>query len=182
MWLFCKNGFFSAVAHNRKKGTVHVRARFGGDLERLCAAHGVKPDVVETPEGDYRYRMDFSATAWRRIVAAESSRIDYTNFKAAVHDGTPRDDAYMEVWMTLAEAGDANGGVAAERLRGVLSCAFKAWDADLFTAEDYDAVARVVLARATALVGEGRLSREEARRIDEEHRANLYLVHDVVEL
>ncbi len=84
--------------------------------------------------------------------------------------------------MTRAEGGGGNGGGAAERLRGVLSGAFGAWDGDLFTAEDYDAVAHVVLARATALVGEGRLSREEARRIDEEHRANLYLVHDVAEL
>ena len=28
----------------------------------------------------------------------ESDAIDYGNFKNAVHDGTARDDAYMEVW------------------------------------------------------------------------------------
>ena len=104
MWLFCKNGFFSAVKHNQRSGKVHVRARFKGDLERLCAAHAVKPNVVMTPDGDYRYRMDFSMFTWRRIVAAEAIRIDYTNFKDAVHDGTHRDRAYLDVWAAMSAA------------------------------------------------------------------------------
>ena len=109
MWLFCKSGFFSAVKHNQKKGTVHVRARFKGDLERLFTAHAVRAKVVETPNGDYRFRADVPGSVWRRVVAKEAASIDYTNFKGAVHDGTERDDAYFEVWcaMKTSQANDA---------------------------------------------------------------------------
>ena len=73
MGLFCKSGFFSAVKHNQKKGTVHVRARFKGDLERLFTAHAVRAKVVETPNGDYRFRADVPGSVWRRVVAQVAS-------------------------------------------------------------------------------------------------------------
>jgi hypothetical protein len=44
---------------------------------------------------------------WARIAAEEAASIDYDNFKDAVHDGTVRDDAYMEVWSDLRGAQDA---------------------------------------------------------------------------
>ena len=107
MWIFVRSGFFSAVRHNAKPDTIHVRARFAGDLERLCNAHGVKPCVLSTPTGDYRWRMDFPRAERARIAAEEAASIDYDNFKDAAHDGTVRDDAYMEVWSDLRGAQDA---------------------------------------------------------------------------
>ncbi len=104
MWFFCKSGYFSAVQHFEKPGVIHVRARFSGDLERLCRKHGVEPKVLETPNNDYRYRMDFDRGDWAKIVMEESLSIDYTNFKNAVHDGTPRDSAYMNCWAALNRA------------------------------------------------------------------------------
>ena len=101
MWLFCKSGFFSAVRHLEKPETVHVRARFKGDLERLCAKHGIAPAVEVTPTGDYRFRMDFALVDWARIASEEAMDIDYTNFMAAVHDGTGRDGAYLGAWAAL---------------------------------------------------------------------------------
>lgn len=108
MWLFCKSGFFSGVAHASCPGMIHVRARFKGDLERLCAAHGVPPTVFETPGNDYRFRMDFPKAEWARIVSEEASGIDYTNFKNAVHDGTARDWAYMVAWRAMREGQEAS--------------------------------------------------------------------------
>lgn len=101
MWLYCRSGFFSAVEHFDRPDTIHVRARFRGDLERLCSVHGVKAAVTETPDGDYRYRMDFSRGDWARIASAEASAIDYHNFKDAVHDGTERDAAYLGAWAAM---------------------------------------------------------------------------------
>ncbi len=101
MWLFCKSGFFSAVEHFERPGVVHVRARFKGDLERLCKAHGVPSKVSVTPGNDYRFRMDFERGAWARIVSEEAEAIDYTNFKSAVHDGTARDEAYLSAWYAM---------------------------------------------------------------------------------
>ena len=93
MWLFTKHGFFSAVQNWDDANLIHVRARFKGDLEKLCEAH--------TQHTDYPYRMDFDREKLAEIVKGELMAIDYTNFKDAVHDGTSRDSAYMNVWMTM---------------------------------------------------------------------------------
>lgn len=102
MWLFCKSGFFSAVENFRNPKVIHLRARFAGDLERLCAAHGLNAGAIqETPEGDYRFRLNLPKEDWARVAAKEAMDIDYTNFKAAVHDGTARDWAYFSAWAAL---------------------------------------------------------------------------------
>jgi hypothetical protein len=116
MWVYCKSGFFSAVNHATKKNMVHVRARFEGDLERLCEAHAIKAKVDYTPENDYAWRMNFTKTDWARIMEEESMDIDYTNFKNAVHDGTERDWAYMNVWSVMRGA-QRDGVSGAQRIR-----------------------------------------------------------------
>jgi hypothetical protein len=104
MWIFAKSGFFSAVQHFDDANLIHVRARFRGDLERLCEANDVAANVAETPSNDYPFRMDFERSVWRKIVADEAGAVDYSNFKSAVHDGTSRDRAYMDVWAALRRA------------------------------------------------------------------------------
>ena len=102
MWLFCKSGFFSAVQHKECSDLIHVRARFEGDLESLCAIHGIDGvTVTHTPDNDYPYRADFPREDWRDICLREADAIDYTNFKNEVHDGTSRDPAYMAVWAAM---------------------------------------------------------------------------------
>lgn len=98
MWVFTKHGFFSAVQNFNDSNLVHVRARFKGDLEKLCAAYHVEPKVVSIQWTDYPFRMDFERSKWSEIMKSEAESIDYTNFKNAVHDGTLRDKAYMSVW------------------------------------------------------------------------------------
>ncbi len=111
MWLYCKSGFFSAVKHAEKESTIHVRARFKGDLQRLCKAHGIKSKVKTTPQNDYAYRMDFTHEDWARIVREEAEAIDYGNFKNAVHDGTERDRAYMDTWCAMRDAQEGRRGI-----------------------------------------------------------------------
>ena len=101
MWLFTKHGFFSAVQHFENANLIHVRARFKGDLERLCEAYETTPEVEHTPGNDYPYRMNFRREDWAKIVAGEANAIDYENFKDAVHEGTSRDSAYMDCWAAL---------------------------------------------------------------------------------
>lgn len=116
MWLYCKSGFFSAVQHEADASLIHVRARFEGDLERLCEAHGVKAAVTVTPQNDYRFRMDFPRETWAEIVREEAEGIDYPNFKNAVHDGTARDAAYLGAWCAM-RAGQTSGAAGARRTR-----------------------------------------------------------------
>lgn len=109
MWVFCKAGFFSAVEHRDEPDRVMVRARFKGDLERLCLKHGLKPEVSVTSDADYRYRATFLKTLWAEIVRREAEAIDYDNFKDAVHEGTVRDRAYMGCWSALLRAQGEKG-------------------------------------------------------------------------
>lgn len=83
---------------------IHVRARFEGDLERLCERFNIEPAILETPSNDYRWRMNFTREQWSDIMAEEAKDIDYCNFKNAVHDGTGRDRAYMDVWGIMSRA------------------------------------------------------------------------------
>jgi len=103
MWLFCKSGFFSAVLDFGNPGRVLVRARVKGDLERLLAdmPSRAKAEVLHTPDADYPFRMFVSKADWEVAVLAEAEDMDYTNFKAAAHDGTARDAAYMSVWADM---------------------------------------------------------------------------------
>ena len=112
MWLFCKHGFFSAVRHNSKPDTILLRARVGGDLERLAAAHKVALDVAHTPDADYAYRAELPLKTWAEIAQREAAEIDYGNFKNAVHDGTARDDAYLEIWSILYALQDSTSTTA----------------------------------------------------------------------
>lgn len=104
MWVFCKEGFFSAVQHWDDPDKVMVRARFKGDLERVCQKHGLRASVEHTPDADYRYRVTCLRQEWAEVVKREAEGVDYVNFKDAVHDGTCRDDAYMACWSALHSA------------------------------------------------------------------------------
>lgn len=109
MWLFCRQGFFSAVEHRDDKDMILLRARFGGDLEKLlssCGGANYMPTIEHTPEADYAYRVAVPRTLWREIVAQVAEEIDSDNFKNSVHEGhgSARDEAYMECWWALRKA------------------------------------------------------------------------------
>ena len=103
MWIFCKYGFFSAVQHIDKPKTLLVRARFKGDLERLYKAmdHSKCGPIQKTPDADYLYRMECPKKDFAEVVWRTAGEIDYPNFKDAMHDGTVRDQAYMNCWRAL---------------------------------------------------------------------------------
>ncbi len=120
MWVFTKSGFFSAVRHTDQPDVLLVRARFEGDLERFCRTHGlhgIKKTIRETPDADYRFRAEIPCKAFAEAVKAEALAIDYPNFKAAVHDGTERDEAYMSCWSALRWGQDLANTPKVERAR-----------------------------------------------------------------
>lgn len=73
---------------------------------------------------------------------------------------------------------DPNGKMLCE----LAKLAFKLWDANLIRAKDYDAILDVALTRAPQLAKERKIGRYYAKRIDEMHSVDQYLVHDVAEL
>lgn len=106
MWVFCKEGFFSAVEHLGDKSKILLRARLKGDLERLFAKNGIDAEVEATPEADYAFRATISKSDWTKVMAATAADIDYCNFKDRVHERSCgiRNDAYMNIWCDIREA------------------------------------------------------------------------------
>lgn len=108
MWIFTRDGFFSAVEHRENDGLVMLRARFRGDLERLVdrIAHDDPPAIQETPRADYRYRTVIEKGAWAEYLAHAALEIDYPNFKHEVlaDAESERDSAYHRIWSVLLAA------------------------------------------------------------------------------
>lgn len=104
MWLFMSDSFLSVVEHKTKPGTLLVRSRVKGDIERAvpCAI------VWEDPEADYRYRAEVSKDAFRAALSDAVDRITYPNFKKSVKENR-RHSAYMRVWQAMAQAYGAFG-------------------------------------------------------------------------
>ena len=104
MWLFTRDGFYSAVHDDFcSPGELNVRARVIEDLERLLKKlHMDDADIVVSRNSDYRYRVTLSAEQWASYAAGEAATIDYANFKNSVGDNDPdRSSAYMKCWEAL---------------------------------------------------------------------------------
>jgi hypothetical protein len=103
MWMASTAGFFSIV--ERHPGEFQVRARERADIENAARTKALRGTRwIETPSGDYRYRIVCSHAAAVAFVTEIASRIDYSNFKAAVHatrgqehKGAP----YARVWSIM---------------------------------------------------------------------------------
>lgn len=106
MWIFSKVGFVSAVEHWDYPDYLMVRARVREDLENILKiaeelVAGDVRDIIEMANADYRFRVVIHKQAFSEVVKHLAENIDYGNFKNAVHDGSPRDTAYMEVWSAM---------------------------------------------------------------------------------
>lgn len=101
MWVFTRNGFYSAVADSTDDSYIIVRGRCKQDLDRLAKAINLSnTKVTHTPLADYPYRLRTPDIAWSLYLSREAKAIDYTNFKNAVNDNT-RHNAYLDVWTAM---------------------------------------------------------------------------------
>lgn len=111
MWIFCEQGFFSAVEHRERSENVLIRARFEGDLERLIETSFCTPqqkddmlkNIQFTPYADYAFRVEMPKCVFAEMTKQIADNINYDNFKNHVHEGhnSKRDRAYMDCWAAL---------------------------------------------------------------------------------
>ena len=80
-----------------------VRGRIKEDVIGFRDLSGNTDNVSYTPQNDYAYRVVLSKKQVTKAMKATAEKVNYTNFKEAVHDGTRRDSAYMHVWSILLE-------------------------------------------------------------------------------
>jgi hypothetical protein len=97
MWLFTSSSYVSAVKHRSKEHTLHVRARYAGDIEEIFP----NAEVKMTPNADYAFRADVSKIDFVDFLITYTQDLEYTNFKDSVSHQHPfRYSAYMDVWST----------------------------------------------------------------------------------
>ena len=104
MWIFTKQGFFSATLSTTKRGHIQVHARRRADLEALVAA---LPDelkqsrIIEAKESDYRWHIVMTPSKWMICLMKLSEEIDYSNFKSAAHQAGHDMEPIHKVWATM---------------------------------------------------------------------------------
>lgn len=110
MWIFTKEGFFSAVKDDYcEADELMIRARWKKDLIRLAERIGSKAEILTIGHADYRYRMAIKREAWVGYVARAAMEIDYSNVKGTIaHGDHERSRAYMGCWHSLYQAQDVD--------------------------------------------------------------------------
>ena len=104
MWIFTKDGFFSAIQDNYcNSSEVIVRARVKRDLLRLLTKIGRPHDeIITLDHADYRCCIKLTKHEWADYLSFEAMAIDYSNVKDAISDGLyERSEAYYACWKSL---------------------------------------------------------------------------------
>jgi len=108
MWLITTSGFLSVVQNLNSTGpddALLVRGRVRADLERFAdfaARRGARPEVVESPDADYGFRLTTSRDVLAAFVAERVATLDYPNFKSEIYKADPvREKVYEDAWAVL---------------------------------------------------------------------------------
>ncbi len=98
MWIFLPNSMLSIVQKpgDAEAGTLTVRARIAGDIERVF------PDakVIEGGGTDYRFRATIPRDQVAQAMHDQVMCLSYANFKSTVKEHR-RHEAYLGVWREM---------------------------------------------------------------------------------
>ena len=99
MWVFLREGFFSAV-QSRDPDFLVVRSRKRVHLEQLKREYGIRAKINPFIGDDYPFRILLHKESWAQVLVDATRAIDYTNFKASL----PHADRSIteRVWALLA--------------------------------------------------------------------------------
>lgn len=87
---------------------IQVRARNRETIERISdrveLLMGDHPEVIETPEADYRYRIIIEPEEWTKLAGKLADEVQYTNFKSEAASQHGHDNPYIKalhrIWAT----------------------------------------------------------------------------------
>jgi len=106
MWIAALTGWYSIVRKGGDGKEWQIRARVKRDLLNLMVAARLNgQEVIETPLGDYRFRILVNEEQLGRVFEALESSIDYPNFKSAIAKIRGQEkhlQAYHKIWATMA--------------------------------------------------------------------------------
>ena len=97
MWIFLNDAMLSIVQKPADKaGTLTVRGRIKGDIERVFPG----AMVIEGGGTDYRFRANVPRDQVAQAMFDQVMALNYSNFKSTVKD-RQRHDAYLKVWSAM---------------------------------------------------------------------------------
>ena len=99
MWLCLNNAFLSIVKKDCPPGSLLVRARRPGDIERVF---GTKVEVTRSTDSDYLLRSIVPIEEVELALARVVKEISYKNFKDSVKDHELH-HAYLKTWSAMGE-------------------------------------------------------------------------------
>lgn len=98
MWVMLSDAFLSIVAKDCPRGTLLVRARRQGDIEKIFP----KAKVKRSTATDYLFRAVIDREEVATALVGELHRVVYENFKSSVAD-KPLHDAYLRCWFAMSD-------------------------------------------------------------------------------
>lgn len=132
MWIMMNDCFLSIVKKDCPEGSLLVRARRPGDIEKVF---GRRIRVDRVTQADYLFRAVIPADDVVRALQNEVLRINYTNFKSSVVDDELH-DAYMSVWSAMAATQNPRPYSGAMHFASSYGNHVSAKDVDKFVAAD----------------------------------------------
>jgi len=96
MWISSRVGFVSIVQDKYERGKWAIRTRNRKDAEAVSAVVGAP--VLDTPKGDYEYRVVVSKRKLKKFMLYLSGTVDYRNFKATMTGDTKRSAVHHKAW------------------------------------------------------------------------------------
>jgi hypothetical protein len=103
MWVFTKDGFFTAVSSQCQKDELMIKANSRKDLEKLLLNITDQPPIQESREPGYRFHLILPKTSWIRYLSNYVERLDYETVRDNIvtRNDTARHEAYQAVWTTM---------------------------------------------------------------------------------
>jgi hypothetical protein len=96
MWVFLRDSFLAITEHEAESRLLDVRARIRGDIEKVFP----EADVVETIEGDYRFRTALPRERVAQAMSLRTSKVNYVSFEDAT-EGAERRLVHHDVWNVM---------------------------------------------------------------------------------
>jgi hypothetical protein len=109
VWLFTVDGLISVTRSRLEPSKVQVRARSRETIERVADRVDQfmdgHPEVIETPEADYRYRIIIEPDEWKALAVKLADEVTYPNFKSEAARQHGHDAPYVKALHRIWETG-----------------------------------------------------------------------------
>jgi hypothetical protein len=103
MWVFTKDGFFTAVSKQCRQDEIMIKANSRRDLEKLLRKTNTQGPIQESPEPAYRFHVILEKASWIQYLSDYVQSLNYETVRDNIvaQNDAARHEAYQAVWTTM---------------------------------------------------------------------------------